>query len=180
MSDEKKSPPGDEPTEDHTPETPDAAADSSPDETKADSEVPDGTPSGDEPAGEPAEKPAEKPAEPTAEGAEEKPAKPQLSDKEKAAKIAAAKAKAAAAKAAEAVAAVPVETVQHLARREGVWLTEERLQRLRIGDAVVVGRSVRHRLASPGKMVSTSTPSLAAVRAMSASVSALSGMPSRA
>jgi len=101
MSDETKIPPGDEPTSDNTPDVPDA-----PDEEK---------PAGpQEPAGEaPSEEPADpketqtqtasdQPAEPAGPAADtDQPAKPKLSDEEKAAKIAVAKAKAAAAKAAK-------------------------------------------------------------------------------
>ena len=85
MSDETKTPPGDEPTPDKTPDVPDAPNEEQP-----------GGPQ--EPAGgAPSEEPAD-PKETQTQAASDQPAKPKLSDEEKAAKIAAAKAKAAAAK----------------------------------------------------------------------------------
>jgi NADH-quinone oxidoreductase subunit C len=88
MTDETKTPPGDQTPPDTTPETPDAA----PEDAAAQPEQP--TEDASAPESEKTE--ADKPP---AEG--EKSDKPKLSDEEKAAKIAAAKAKAAAAKAAK-------------------------------------------------------------------------------
>ena len=97
MSDSNKTPPGDEPTPDTSPETPGGPSETSPSEPQdpsgdvARTDGPDTDPATAETASQPGD---ETPAE-----AAEQPAKPALSDEEKAAKIAAAKAKAAAAKA---------------------------------------------------------------------------------
>ncbi len=100
MSDSNKTPPGDDPTPDTSPETPDGPSETSPGEPQGPSgdapktDGPDTDPATGETTNQPGD---EAPAE-----AAEKPAKPALSDEEKAAKIAAAKAKAAAAQAAKA------------------------------------------------------------------------------
>lgn len=100
MSDSNKTPPGDEPTPDTSPETPGGPSETSPSEPQdpsgdvARTDGPDTDPATAETASQPGD---ETPAE-----AAEQPAKPALSDEEKAAKIAAAKAKAAAAQAAKA------------------------------------------------------------------------------
>ncbi len=97
MSDSNKTPPGDDPTPDTSPEIPDGPSETSPSEPQ---DLSGDAPGTDGPDTDPAtaESASQSGNEAPAEAAE-KPAKPALSDEEKAAKIAAAKAKAAAAKA---------------------------------------------------------------------------------
>jgi NADH-quinone oxidoreductase subunit C len=97
MTDETKTPSGDEPTPDNTGDAPEPTAD--------DTRVDPSDSSGEAPAADAKDETrpeADAPAESTEKKADDDPpAKPKLSDEEKAAKIAAAKAKAAAAKAAK-------------------------------------------------------------------------------